>query len=86
MHRYWITFEFGPSDLVPAGAGMGVGVTAVSLDDALVMVEGLFEGALPPVREVLTDVDVSLLDAGHVLPNIGNVLRRGVWYPRLTSD
>jgi hypothetical protein len=27
------------------------------------------------------DVDVRDLDAGHVLENMGDVTRRGVWFP-----
>ena len=53
------------------GGWLGCGVTAVDRADAeQLLVEGPFRGAmLPPVARVLEDVDVSQLDAGHVLPN-----------------
>jgi hypothetical protein len=31
----------------------------------------------------VVDVDVASLDAKHVLPNIGPVVVRGVWFPAL---
>jgi hypothetical protein len=34
------------------------------------------------VEHVVEDVDVSQLDAGHVLPNMGDPTLRGVWFPR----
>jgi hypothetical protein len=39
-------------------------------------------GPLPPTRRVIEDVDVSTLDAGHVRPNMGVPVWRGVWWPR----
>jgi hypothetical protein len=32
---------------------------------------------------LVEDVNVSELDAGRVLPNIGDPTVRGVWFPRL---
>lgn len=61
--------------------GFGYGVTAFSAEDA----ERLLARAGLP-RDwvgVVADVDVSALDAGHVLPNVGGVTFRGVWYPAL---
>lgn len=83
MHRYWITFKFEPGSAAPLGARIGVGVTAWSLEDALTLTrDGVFSGnEAPAVREVVHDVDVSTLDPGHVLPNMGNPLLRGVWFP-----
>ena len=37
---------------------------------------------LPPVKEIRENVDVSSLDEGHVLRNIGPLHVRGVWFPR----
>jgi hypothetical protein len=31
----------------------------------------------------VADIDLRTLDPEHVLPNIGPVVVRGVWYPRL---
>jgi hypothetical protein len=84
LHRYW--FEFGgPRHALPLGAWLGCGVTAVDRADAeRLLVDGPFRGKpLPPVERIIEDVDVGELDAGHVLPNIGDVTQRGVWFPRL---
>jgi hypothetical protein len=83
LHRYW--FEFGgPRDALPPGGWLGSGVTAADLADAQrLLVEGPFrEGALRPVERLVEDVDVSELDAGHVIPNMGDPTLRGVWFPR----
>jgi hypothetical protein len=46
--------------------------------------EQVFRGEpMPEILEVSQDIDVSTLDSGHVLPNIGSVVNRGVWFPRL---
>jgi hypothetical protein len=74
---FWFEFEAEPF----FGARLGCGVTAFSRADA----EGLIRAAagreLPPIRRVVEDVDVSTLDRGHVLPNMGDVSVRGVWFP-----
>jgi hypothetical protein len=36
---------------------------------------------MPAVVQVVENVDVSTLDQKHVLPNIGDVTVRGVWFP-----
>jgi hypothetical protein len=36
---------------------------------------------LPPVRDAVFDIDVSILDPDWVLPNIGNPAALGVWFP-----
>jgi hypothetical protein len=60
----------------------GFGVTAFSVEDARFLLEA--EGVLiDPNTEVIVDVDVSTLDAEHVLPNAGPSCFRGVWFPCL---
>lgn len=84
LHRYWIEF---PKDavVIQRGLGMGCGVTAYSLDDARRLIqEQLFPGIpLPPFTRITEDVDVRTLEANHVLPNIGVVTWRGIWFPFL---
>ena len=79
--RYW--FEF---DLTEQAQGRvpWVGVTAWTLDDArLIISEGVFGGQdLPQVTVLIENVDVSTLDGGHVLPNMGAPNERGIWYPK----
>ena len=70
LTRYWFK--------VPGLVGFGV--TAFSLDDAFFLLEA--EGYLIDRRtEVVVDIDVSTLDANHVLPNAGPASFRGVWFP-----
>lgn len=67
---YWIDCVDAP----------GVGITARSEADALALLEDAFAGErrahhVRPIR------NASELDQGHVVPNMGNWLKRGVWYP-----
>jgi hypothetical protein len=79
--RYWFEFESTPSRFAT-----WVGVTAWTLDDARLLVsKEVFGGKeLPPLNVLIEDVDVSTLDAGHVLPNMNPPNERGVWYPKGT--
>jgi hypothetical protein len=83
MRRFWVEFDVADWSDYPAGAQMGCGVTAHDLQDALRLVtERLFAGfPEPKVRKIVPDIDVSSLDERNVLPHIGNVLRRGIWFP-----
>jgi len=82
--RFWITFDEPPARW---WTGTSVGVTAWDLDDALGLVAAAMErdGALPSVSSVVENVDVSTLDAGHVLPNMHPPSWRGVWFPQTRS-
>jgi hypothetical protein len=84
LHRFW--FEFGgPREALPPGGWIGCGVTAVDRSDAeRLLLDDLFGGGgLPPIARLVEDVDVSQLDAGHVIPHMGDPTIRGVWFPRL---
>ena len=83
LTRYW--FEFEKIDR-PTPANFGCGVTAYDYADAVSLLKQIvFEGEpLPAIIRVTPDVDVSKLENRHVLPNIGPVYRRGVWWP--TTD
>lgn len=61
--------------------GFGYGVTAYSVEDA----EDLLDRAGLPRDwlEVVEDINVSLLDEGHVLPNLGGVTFHGIWFPAM---
>lgn len=89
LTRYWFEFEISDEDVrsysTYSGLKRGCGVTAYTYEDALaVLAEKLFRGdPIPPVRKFTEDVDVSTLDPGHVLPNIGVPTWRGVWFPRI---
>jgi hypothetical protein len=81
LRRYWFEFQrTGTSE----NLSLGYGVTAHDYNDALRLLEQrVFEGRpLPQIVRCTEDVDVSTLDSRHVLPNIGLVIARGVWYPQ----
>ena len=81
LHRYWLRFDDPRRETF--GLGLGCGVTAFDLDDAVMLLERqVFRGPLPfRISESTEDVDVRTLDQGHVLPNMLPPDRRGVWYP-----
>ena len=87
--RYWFEFEISEEEVRRygnySGLKRGCGVTAYSYEDALaVLAEKLFRGdPIPQVHKVTENVDVSTLDPGHILPNIGVPIWRGVWFPRI---
>ena len=63
---------------------LGCGVTAYDYDDAIALLqERVFtEEAMPNITDFTEDVNVSTLDANHILPNIGLVIDRGIWFPQ----
>jgi hypothetical protein len=83
LHRYWFRFDMDFRGPHPPGALLGCGVTALDHEDARQLVRHrVFKSEpLPPVVSLIEDVEVSRLDAGHVLPYLGDCSRRGVWFP-----
>jgi hypothetical protein len=79
LHRYWIKLD--PSGL---SSDLGYGVTAFTESDALDILRRVAFNSevLPPVLEVIADVDVRTLDPGHVLPNLNPPNWRGIWFPK----
>jgi len=75
LRRFWFVL----SD------GRGIGVTAASELEARGLVEPVrthfFTEA--SVVQIVPDIEVASLDQDHVIPNMGPVAVRGVWYPRL---
>lgn len=83
LHRYWVRFRVDIRSAHAPGTLLGIGVTAYNRDDALeIIAERVYKSdVLPEIATLVEDVDMSTLDEKHVLPNIGNVFVRGVWYP-----
>ena len=75
LRRYWFKTK----------EHLGFGVTAYSLRDAEQLLDEAARGLGMDyeVLEVIGDVDVRALDQNHVLPNMGLVNVRGVWFPNL---
>jgi hypothetical protein len=80
LHRFWFTFT-NPPQFSPLG--LGCGVTAHNSEDAMTILRTqVFDsGAELKIEASIEDVDVQALDSHHVLPNMGDVTRRGVWFP-----
>jgi hypothetical protein len=80
LRRFWFTFidlpKFSPLNL-------GCGVTAYDYADALKILQAKVfdENLMPTIASFAEDVDMQTLDRNHVLPNIGAVTDRGVWFP-----
>lgn len=83
LHRFWFEFDLSNEDNPPAGTLLGCGVSAYDYDDAISLLKKrVFNDAeLPKITKEIKDVDVSTLDQNHVLPNMGMVTNRGIWYP-----
>lgn len=82
LTRFWFEFQSSPR---PSALNLGCGVTAYNYEDALgLLKEHVFQNAAcPGIIRYTTDVDITALDAKHVLPNMGLVTTRGIWFPIL---
>lgn len=62
---------------------MGCGVTALNYEDALNIVKNKVFNDKPiaPIKLTVENIDISTLDAGHVLLNMGMPSVRGIWFP-----
>jgi hypothetical protein len=80
LKRYWFSFERFSN---PTPLNLGCGVTAYSREDATHLLRDRVFGEreLPAIVGCIEDVDVTTLDQEHVVPNIGSVNVRGVWFP-----
>jgi hypothetical protein len=85
MRRFWIAIEPLP---YASNLNLGCGVTAETEEEAVAI---LLERAAASndavsIRSITLDVDVSTLDDRHVLPNVGNIFRKGIWWPQGYGD
>jgi hypothetical protein len=80
LRRFWFEFERSAS---PTPLNIGCGVTAYDYDDAVSIIrDSVFAGrGVPSFVKVVQDINVQDLDKDHVLPNMGIVTNRGVWFP-----
>ena len=81
LRRFW--FKFAPLER-PSILNLGCGISAYSYEQAIsVLREKVFKGiSLPEIVSFIEDVDVSSLDANHVIPNMDSPLTPGVWFPK----
>lgn len=83
VRRFWFEFSANAGGKLPVGVGHGCGVSAHDYHDAVQIIQSAVfeEKPLPAISKEIVDVDVSELDEYHVRPNIGDVFRRGIWFP-----
>ena len=76
LKTYWIES--------PAIHSFGLGVTAFSRDDAfeLLCASGYTLRPDDPSIRVTEGIQVADLDQNHIIPNMGPIVLRGVWFPR----
>ena len=76
LRRFWF----------PIPGHFGIGVTASSRVEAesLAALAAAQVGWSFAASGVVEDVDVRELDQNHVVPNMGIVSNRGVWFPALS--
>jgi len=81
LKKYWFRFSAIPK---PTPLNLGCGVTAFDYDDAIFLMQSLiFRGdTMPLIVDYAVDVRQSDLEKSHVLPNIGNLSVRGIWFPQ----
>lgn len=79
IQKYCQRFWFEPSE--GSFPNLGCGVTAYSRADAESLLEECLGMPLPRVVEVIEDITYDDLEQNHVAPNMGDVSRRGVWFP-----
>lgn len=76
LRAYWITtgVRWGP---------LGFGVTAFTVDDAVALLhsEGFELSENLEGVQIRENVTFAELDQNHVVPNMGPMNMRGVWYP-----
>jgi hypothetical protein len=77
MQPFWITIQPYHE---PTPLNLGAGITAHSEDDARALFISAF-GMEVKIRSVEPIADMRLLEQRHVAPNMGNFLKRGVWFP-----
>ena len=76
LRRYWIKF----ATPAPVGFTLGCGVTAFSETGARELALKACDGE-PVITSIVADIDISTLDAKHIIPNTGDCTRPGVWFP-----
>ena len=86
LRRYW--FVLNPSDRF---GPKNIGVTALTKKEAVALINDVFPryglekvySNIDGRTEVFEDIDITLLDQNHVIPNMGVVTWKGIWFPNL---
>ena len=80
MQRFWIKIEPLP---YPSSLNSGCGITANSADEAaaILLERAAAVGDKVSIVNITQNIDISTLDQKHVVPNMGNIFRKGIWWP-----
>jgi hypothetical protein len=83
LKKYWFEFEIDKAVNYPMGIGIGCGVTAIDYKDAIkIMEEKIFKKIKSPrILKTIENIHISKLDQEYVIPNMGAVIYRGIWFP-----
>lgn len=83
MKKYWFQFLASNTETLPIGISLGCGISAYNYEDAIQLIsEKVFTNdVIPGIDSVIEGIDISTLDEAHVLPNMGDVTVRGIWFP-----
>ena len=81
VRKFWFRFEKLQR---PTALNLGCGVSAFDYEDALNLLKERIFGpnGPPPIVQCIEDVQISDLEKSHVLPNIGSMDIRGIWFPQ----
>jgi hypothetical protein len=75
LNTYWFESQ----------VGLGIGVTAFSLEDAIHLVKNDSTASYlkPDFGKYDEDIKLADLDDNHVIPNMGVMQFRGIWFPNV---
>ena len=83
LRLFWIEIGNAKQDEAPSQDPLGIGVTAADELDAFgIVLECFYRNRVAPPEALVKAISsLNDLDQNPVRPNMGNYLRRGVWFP-----
>jgi hypothetical protein len=80
LTRFW--FKLKDDGKLPPGIIMGCGITAFGIQDAKeILLKKVFSNEPLEIEELKENIDLSTLDANHILTNMLPPNVRGIWFP-----
>jgi hypothetical protein len=78
---FWI--QFVDATALPPGMHLGCGITAYDQSDVMQIFADRVHISHPDLKiaSVRRVLSIDELEQGHVRPNMGNFLIRGIWFP-----
>ena len=80
LKLFWFKFK----QPTPVIINFGVGISAYNYCDAIALLQERMFGPnnVPLVEQYIEDVSLDNLEENHVLPDIGLINVRGIWFPQ----